>query len=241
LAANTLGSPLVAPLPTNSAFMPYNSPVGLHSSNNALEALQQMQSQLAQLNSGLQNAFPRAIQQQMMDTLPDPRMLAYSTQYRPQQNGSVATNAAPTTNGSDDEIWNYMQHSVPQVHQSDQELQQSQQYQQPQQTNLQQKNPQQYDGATQQQLMQQQLKQNQNDSPQQRYQHLQEETAGKNSPKESKFMRLLQTVTDTLPDGAEPQGPVHLPNLRNKYGQSHPQQQLHQQPMSAPIGSQLGK
>ena len=45
--------PKAAP-PPQPAKVVYNNPVGLYSDGNAVEALQQMQESLAQLNSGLQ-------------------------------------------------------------------------------------------------------------------------------------------------------------------------------------------
>nr|XP_053629913.1 proline-rich protein 36-like isoform X2 [Cherax quadricarinatus] len=84
----------------SGAFHTYNNhhPSGLHSNNNALDALHQMQQSLAQLNSGLQNAFPRLIQKKMSDSI-TPRTTP-SNQPRPQQNGNVATMDQPA-NGAD--------------------------------------------------------------------------------------------------------------------------------------------
>ncbi|KAG0717462.1 hypothetical protein GWK47_054380 [Chionoecetes opilio] len=50
-------------------------------------------------------------------------------------------------------------------------------------------------------------------------------------PHSSRFFRMLQTLTDTLPDGAEPQGPVHIPNIQQQQKPS-PQQPVQYQPPS---------
>ncbi|KAK8750463.1 hypothetical protein OTU49_014841, partial [Cherax quadricarinatus] len=182
------------------------------------------------------NAFPRLIQKKMSDSI-TPRTTP-SNQPRPQQNGNVATMDQPAngadlgppiqsrsfrllqnvldhqdTAGSDDEISNYMQQCVPQshapVHQGVQPRQhynqiQNQQpiYQRPEI----QGQPQQYQQTASNNKQLAQSKQ-------------------KEVPTSSRFFRMLQTITDTLPEGAEPQGPVHIPNFRQQQKPPQMQQQ----------------
>ncbi|KAK8750462.1 hypothetical protein OTU49_014841 [Cherax quadricarinatus] len=201
----------------SGAFHTYNNhhPSGLHSNNNALDALHQMQQSLAQLNSGLQNNQPRPQQNGNVATMDQPANGAdlgppiQSRSFRLLQNVLDHQDTA----GSDDEISNYMQQCVPQshapVHQGVQPRQhynqiQNQQpiYQRPEI----QGQPQQYQQTASNNKQLAQSKQ-------------------KEVPTSSRFFRMLQTITDTLPEGAEPQGPVHIPNFRQQQKPPQMQQQ----------------
>ncbi|XP_068220641.1 mucin-2-like isoform X18 [Palaemon carinicauda] len=100
----------------SGAFLPYNSLSSSSSENssnnnnnnsNPLDALHQMQQSLAQLNSGLENAFPRFIQKKMSDTI-TPRTTP-SNQY-PNQNGDQADMGPPVQSRSFRVLQNVLDH-----------------------------------------------------------------------------------------------------------------------------------
>ncbi|XP_018007346.1 uncharacterized protein LOC108665130 [Hyalella azteca] len=106
--------------PGSAGPMYCSNPASVNSEGDAVEALQQMQQSLAQLNSGLQNAYPKFIQEKMSSSLPTRGVNspgpAAAPECAPVQSRSFRVLQQVVDNeasGSDDEIRGLMNQGAP--------------------------------------------------------------------------------------------------------------------------------